>query len=254
METKKCSLCKEEKLISDNFGSYTDKKNGRLKVRSQCKQCRVKTEGERSKTQRDKCNERNRKYKESHKEKIQTYNREYVSKKRNEDIQYRLRSSVTGRMRTVLETSNVDDLVCLIGCSPKQCKHWLSYQFDEHMSWDNHGTYWQIDHVIPLSVFDMTLKSQQVLACNWSNIRPLKGCDNRLKTNEIVQNVILEHLSKVETFVSLNGYQASIETCWWRRHNLWYGKNPEDERNYTNFLKRIIRNENANEEILNSLV
>jgi hypothetical protein len=61
-------------------------------------------------------------------------------------------------------------------------------------------------------------------------------------------------MATLEQFVSLNGYQTNIDRCWWQRHNLWYGQNPENERNYDSFLKWIIRSENSNEEVLDSLI
>lgn len=32
---------------------------------------------------------------------------------------------------------------------------WLEWNFDEDMNWANHGTYWHIDHTMPINSFDL---------------------------------------------------------------------------------------------------
>lgn len=56
----------------------------------------------------------------------------------------------------------------------------LERQFDRHMTWDNHGTYWEIDHIVPVASFTLPDEFQ---AC-WAlpNLRPLKKEINRAKS------------------------------------------------------------------------
>ena len=253
MTTKVCSKCNIDKPIN-SYGSYFDKRYEKTKTRGICKECRVRIEGERAKTERPKRNESNRIWKGKNKEKIRDYERDRVRTKRQDDVQFRLCSDVSGRTRNMLHAQNQEHQSNLVGCSSKELKAWLEYQFDEHMNWDNYGEYWEIDHVIALSLFDMVYKSQQVLACNWTNMRPLRCLDNKLKSNSIDKDVIIEHTNKLESYVSLYGYQTNTDTCWWQRHTLWYGKNPENEGNYDDFLKWIIRNEDIDEDELSSLI
>lgn len=253
MATKQCSKCEQHKDLS-NFGVYTDARNGKAKTRGVCNQCRVRVEVDRARGQRPQRNESNRKWKSNNKDKIRDYERERVRTKRVEDIQYKLCSDVCGRTRTMLKTTQSNKHNNLVGCTPATLKKWLQFQFSKCMNWDNYGEYWEIDHVVPLSIFNMVHKSQQVLACNWTNMRPIQVEVNKLKSNSIQQDVIFEHMLKLQQFVFLNGYQTNIETCWWQRHILWYGQNPENERNYDSFLKWIIRSENNNEEALDSLI
>lgn len=40
-----------------------------------------------------------------------------------------------------------------------RCSHfmtWLQQHFDRHMTWNNYGTYWNLDHQIPMKAFDLT--------------------------------------------------------------------------------------------------
>jgi len=253
MTTKICSKCDIDKPIH-SYGTYFDKRSDKTKTRGICKECRVGIEGERAKTERPKRNESNKKWKSKNKDKIRDYERDRVRTKRQEDVQYRLCSDVSGRTRNILNAKNQLNHCDLVGCSSKELKAWLEYQFDVHMNWDNYGEYWEVDHVVPLSLFDMVYKSQQVLACNWTNLRPLQCLVNKLKSNSIERSTIFEHINKLASYVSLYGYQTNIDTCWWQRHNLWYGKNPENDENYNDFLKWIIRNENIDEDELSSLI
>ena len=42
------------------------------------------------------------------------------------------------------------------------------------MSWDNHGSYWEIDHTIAVANFNLHSVNEQLLCFNWKNLMPLK--------------------------------------------------------------------------------
>jgi hypothetical protein len=79
----------------------------------------------------------------------------------------------------------------LIGCSPSFLKEWLEYQFNSLMTWDNYGKYWDIDHVIPCSSFDMNDVQEQKTCFNWRNCRPYESTKNKIKHNKIIQFQLL---------------------------------------------------------------
>lgn len=72
----------------------------------------------------------------------------------------------------------------LLGYTVVDLKRHLERQFSRNMTWANHGTYWHIDHVIPVSLFDFTT-DDGVKAC-WalSNLRPLEAKANIKKNNK----------------------------------------------------------------------
>jgi hypothetical protein len=52
------------------------------------------------------------------------------------------------------------------------------------MNWKNYGTYWEIDHIKPISLFDLT-KKQEIKKCfNYKNTKPLSINENRQKENK----------------------------------------------------------------------
>ena len=58
-----------------------------------------------------------------------------------------------------------------IGCNIEQLKKWLEFQFDNDMNWINKS--WQLDHIIPVSLFDLNDNFDIQIAFNWTNIQPL---------------------------------------------------------------------------------
>lgn len=54
-------------------------------------------------------------------------------------------------------------------------------QFDSNMNWDNYGTYWVIDHIIPIS---SGKNEEEIFKLNhFSNLRPLSKAENLIKGN-----------------------------------------------------------------------
>ena len=67
-----------------------------------------------------------------------------------------------------------------LGCTIEELKLYLESQFEDNMSWDNHGE-WHIDHIKPLASFDLTNEEELKKACNYTNLQPLWAKDNLKK-------------------------------------------------------------------------
>jgi hypothetical protein len=96
-----------------------------------------------------------------------------------------------------------DKYSSLIGLSMSNYIKWLEFQFDDKMSWDNYGTYWHIDHVMPCSLFDLTIEEEILKCFNWKNLRPLNGIDNIKKGNKIDMKAIVYQEERVQVFTTL---------------------------------------------------
>lgn len=116
----------------------------------------------------------NKTYKETHKEDKKVYRK---TKKENDD-NYKIEQNSRSKLHKFFKSKKNDLYSDLIGCSLKFFKEWLEYNFTEKMNWDNYGTYWHMDHVISVCIFDLTNKEEQLFCFNWKNTRPLEAMLN----------------------------------------------------------------------------
>lgn len=64
----------------------------------------------------------------------------------------------------------------------------IEKQFREGMTWDNYGTYWELDHIIPLNHYkslDITDEQRVRLAWRIDNLQPLECSLNRSKLDKL---------------------------------------------------------------------
>ena len=83
-----------------------------------------------------------------------------------------------------------------LGCSSDEYFKWI-FKYNNNFNLDNHGKDWHIDHVIPLSKFDLHDEEQQLIAFNWRNTMPLSCNENLKKNNKIIQSQVEEHYKKL---------------------------------------------------------
>jgi hypothetical protein len=243
--TKTCRTCEKEQDIGQ-YGRYTDVRNSKVRIRNECNSCRVRREVKRNQDDPDGRKPKDKAYRQRHKESMNEYQKKHKQKKMQQDMQFRLRVNIAGRTRSALRKNKVGTTEELTCCTYKQLKAWIEHQFTEDLDWDNKDD-WHVDHVVPLCFFDLTKIEEQHLACHWTNLRPLKSHANQSKGGKILKADIISHMDIVKDFLTENeGYQTSIEKCWWQRLDLWYGKNPEkEEGNFKKLLQRIIRSEGS---------
>lgn len=82
----------------------------------------------------------------------------------------------------------------MLGCSIQEMKNHLQKQFKRGMTWENHGTHWHVDHIVPLSQFDFTNPIQAALATHYTNLQPMWAKENLSKSDRITQTHQLQFL------------------------------------------------------------
>jgi hypothetical protein len=214
--TKKCVKCENIKQIND-FRKYHE--NNRYS--NVCKKCLNdmdkirkknlrKTKAETFIVECEKCNEKKplkdfAKLKKFYKKKIclscypsflTEQKTEWCRNQHNTNMNYRIKKSLAARLRCVL-TKNTSTMN-YIGCNIQYFREWLEYNFTEDMNWDNYGTYWSIDHIIPVCKYDLTNEDEKLKCWNWSNMMPVtinyNSSKKNIDTNQI--NYIVKKLEK----------------------------------------------------------
>lgn len=66
-----------------------------------------------------------------------------------------------------------------LGCTYQEAARHIESQFELGMSWANYGTYWEIDHIVPIWTIDLFDSKQLTKVCHFTNLRPLPIAENR---------------------------------------------------------------------------
>ena len=86
-----------------------------------------------------------------------------------------------------------------LGCTSQEYLNWM-LTYDANYDLNNHGSEWHIDHIIPLSTFNLENEEEQLLAFNWRNTMPLKAKLNLSKNNKIIKTQVDAHLEKLKKY------------------------------------------------------
>ena len=70
-----------------------------------------------------------------------------------------------------------------MGCNNETLKSHLEKQFKEGMNWNNYGE-WELDHIKPISRYDLNNPDEAKECFNYKNLQPLWKTENRQKHNK----------------------------------------------------------------------
>lgn len=121
-----------------------------------------------------------------------------IKKRQQQDKQnyFKIRDNLRDRLGDILRRMicNKNIQKCsrneMIGCSSQELKLHLENQFQEGMTWENYGgndyskRHWHVDHIKPLSLFDLSNSQEQIKANHYTNLQPLWSIDNLIKSNK----------------------------------------------------------------------
>lgn len=117
----------------------------------------------------------------------------YEKRKYNEDPLYRLSRLLRANFRDAVKSEYKKTSVAdLLNCSIQEFRRHIESLWTEGMSWDNHGfskpgevRKWHIDHILPITSFDLTDYKQQKTCWRYTNLRPLWQEDNFAKSDRL---------------------------------------------------------------------
>lgn len=155
--------------------------NGHLSDRfvrnERCVQCKNECEVKHYNTPEGR--EKQSNYAKNNKDKINERIKNYTKKNPNFKLAKLIRSRFMCCVKRDYKKSSV---LKLVGCSLDELKLYIESQFQQGMSWDNwslHG--WHLDHIRPLSSFNLIDYEEQKKAFHYTNLQPLWAKDNLSK-------------------------------------------------------------------------
>lgn len=171
--SSRCSKCWSRKWRAENPERY---RKLRTKHYQEKREENIKKSAEWNKANKDKA-------KESHKRYIEKSN--YYSNRYKTDLNFKLKVILRNRLVFALKTkAKTGSAVKDLGCSIDEFKVYIESKFQPGMNWDNYGK-WEIDHIVPLSSFNLENREEFVKACNHTNLQPLWKIDNITKSDKI---------------------------------------------------------------------
>lgn len=177
-----CNECLQDKEFSAFYKS-TKASDG---LQHKCKECQKEV------MRKHRASEEQREYRISYYnenfERIREYGRLYKKSLLIKDgpkwrIIHKMRLRVFRALTSKKPSKN--RIIKTIGCTPYFLKQYIESKFSKGMKWTNRHR-WHIDHIIPISSFDLSLTEEQEKCFHYTNMQPLWSTDNILKSNKIL--------------------------------------------------------------------
>jgi len=192
---------KKQQSIENNYNYYCENKNKIQKHHKEYFKNNYDRIQEYWEKNNDKRKEHVKTYYIKNKKKIQIWRNKRRRERRSEDSKFRLNGAFSARIYSSLKfLKQGQHWETLVGYTLDDLIKHLESKFLEDMSWDNYGTYWHIDHIVPIAVFDYMSYEDEAFKKCWAlqNLQPLKVLDNLLK-----RDIISEEWNNVELAAQL---------------------------------------------------
>lgn len=131
-------------------------------------------------------------YRRSYYKQYYQSNKDIIHKKRKQLESQNLEHRLAKRLRTRLVNAirgnqKTGSAIRDLGCSMIELRWHLESKFQHGMSWNNYGRNgWHVDHIKPLSSFNLSDPEQLKIACHYTNLQPLWAQQNLKKSNKII--------------------------------------------------------------------
>jgi hypothetical protein len=249
---QKCSKCK----IFKNFDLFNKSKNQPNGLHRVCKTCRIQERQD----SKEHIKQKQKEYYENNKETLLKKNADYRSKNidfinsqrkeyrnrpeikihiSNKNIEYLpIRKESIKERRKIDKNFQLTEIIRskyhkmirghetsyknIIGCTVETLKEWLEFQFDDKMNWENQGSYWHIDHILPINQFNFENENEIHICFNWTNLQPLQKNENIKKSDKILLHYYMNSIVNIHRFSNktksnFEGYQRVNESLLWLR-------------------------------------
>ena len=125
-------------------------------------------------------------WRQENKDEMRSYHRHYKRTKRKNDPSYKFCMYQRARLNKLIHGKHQSgSAVRDMGCTGQEACDYLESLFNEHMTWDNWGTYWQVDHIYPLAAANVEDRVEFLAVNNWRNLQPLEASENLRKGDTV---------------------------------------------------------------------
>jgi len=172
--SKSCKLCRNE---------------NKRKRRKECEELAARDRARCKKWAKenpDKHNRNGKKWASENPEKVRESRLKRERRLYSTNLNYKLKKILRSRLVKAIKTRKPGSHVKDLGCSIEELISYIEAKFAPGMSWDNHGTVWELDHIEPLASFDLTDRDQFLEACCYTNLQPLTIEEHLEKTSKEV--------------------------------------------------------------------
>jgi hypothetical protein len=129
----------------------------------------------------------NKEWEKKNKDKRRHYINNCLKKRRKNNPRFRINSNMSCSVNRVLKGKKLGrKWQNLVRYTTEELMTHLEKQFDDKMNWENYGSYWEIDHIIPKSLFIYEIAESEEFRKCWGldNLQPLEKSANRKKHNK----------------------------------------------------------------------
>ena len=134
--------------------------------------------------------ERDKLWRENNKGKIRLYRRRWKLKNREKYQSFYYKQSYQNAINLLINRRRVAYTGTgekWVGCCTEKFIEYLEDSFLINMNWNNRDK-WELDHIRPISTFDLLNEEQRKLCFNYANLQPIWKEDNRKKSNSYCLN------------------------------------------------------------------
>lgn len=178
---KKCFKCG----VTKQLNQLPKHRHGKDGYYSQCKPCTNSSNRKYYTNNKEKRKQQFKAYYRANQQKLVSKNSKQTSFRRKTNLECRIAANLRRRLNHIVRGKNKNgSAVKDLGCSVAELKIYIEKQFQLGMSWENYGE-WHLDHIKPLSKFNLKLRKSLLIACHYSNLQPLWKSDNISKGNRV---------------------------------------------------------------------
>jgi len=129
--------------------------------------------------------------------------------KTSEVLRIKKRHQIAFR-RWINRESGESNIWKYVGADVAYVREWINERMVEGMTWNNYGTVWHIDHIVPLRMFDVTNEDELKICWHYKNLMPLLRRDGQNKEGNVFFAFILLDKIKGEDYFYNKLYQRIL--------------------------------------------